>query len=236
MTTARAASPRTGSPASTSPSAGTSTTPSPDGAPLPDGVRMTMRGRIKVGVWLPFTAVQTVDGRSFTWQARVGRGPLKPLRVTDRLRRCDRPHRGTPVRAREAVRNRGLRHGPLGGDACGDRERRVRAAQRPARPRRDLASRDRRTSSSPASTSHPSIPRSESASTSTARCEPSAPCAGATPARRPSSTSRSGARSTPSAASATSCSPAARASAGGSAPRATSRSSSALITDVASGS
>jgi hypothetical protein len=55
-----------------------------DGAPLPDGVRMTMRGRIKVGVWLPFTAVQTVDGRSFAWQARVGRWPLKPLRVTDR--------------------------------------------------------------------------------------------------------------------------------------------------------
>ena len=54
-----------------------------DGAPLPDGVRMTMRGRIKVGVWLPFTAVQTVDGRSFAWQARVGRWPLQPLRVTD---------------------------------------------------------------------------------------------------------------------------------------------------------
>ena len=34
------------------------------GAALPDGVRMTMRGRIKVGVWLPLTAVQTVDGHS----------------------------------------------------------------------------------------------------------------------------------------------------------------------------
>ena len=54
-----------------------------DGAPLPSGVRMTMRGRIKVGVWLPFTAVQTVDGRSFAWQARVGRWPLQPLSVTD---------------------------------------------------------------------------------------------------------------------------------------------------------
>ena len=43
-----------------------------------------MHGRIKVGVWLPFAAVQTVDGRSFTWQARVGRRPLRPLRVTDR--------------------------------------------------------------------------------------------------------------------------------------------------------
>jgi len=55
-----------------------------DGAPLPDGVQMTMHGRIKVGVWLPFAAVQTVDGRSFTWQARVGRRPVRPLRVTDR--------------------------------------------------------------------------------------------------------------------------------------------------------
>ena len=44
---------------------------------------MAMSGRIKVGLWLPFTAEQTVDGRSFTWRARVGRGPLTPLRVTD---------------------------------------------------------------------------------------------------------------------------------------------------------
>jgi hypothetical protein len=55
-----------------------------DGAALPDGVRMAMTGRIKVGLWLPFTAEQTVDGRSFTWRARVGRGPLTPLHVTDR--------------------------------------------------------------------------------------------------------------------------------------------------------
>ena len=55
-----------------------------DGAALPDGVRMAMSGRIKVGVWLPFSAEQTVDGRSFTWRARVGRGPLTPLRVIDR--------------------------------------------------------------------------------------------------------------------------------------------------------
>lgn len=55
-----------------------------DGAVLPNGVSMEMTGRIKVGLWLPFTAVQTVDGRSFTWRARVGRGPLTPLRVTDR--------------------------------------------------------------------------------------------------------------------------------------------------------
>ena len=55
-----------------------------DGAALPNGVRMAMSGHIKVGLWLPFTAEQTVDGRSFTWQARVGRGSLTPLRVTDR--------------------------------------------------------------------------------------------------------------------------------------------------------
>ena len=55
-----------------------------DGAALPSGVRMAMSGHIKVGLWLPFTAEQTVDGRSFTWRARVGRAPLTPLRVTDR--------------------------------------------------------------------------------------------------------------------------------------------------------
>ena len=55
-----------------------------DGAALPSGVRVAMSGRIKVGLWLPFTAEQTVDGRSFTWRARVGRAPLTPLRVTDR--------------------------------------------------------------------------------------------------------------------------------------------------------
>lgn len=55
-----------------------------DGAALLNGVRMAMRGHIEVGLWLPFTAEQTVDGRSFVWRARVGRGPLTPLRVTDR--------------------------------------------------------------------------------------------------------------------------------------------------------
>jgi hypothetical protein len=55
-----------------------------DGAPLPGGVHVAMSGRIKVGVWLPFTAEQAVDGRTFTWRARVGRGLLTPLRVVDR--------------------------------------------------------------------------------------------------------------------------------------------------------
>ena len=54
-----------------------------EGAALSNGVRMAMSGRLKVGLWLPFTAEQLVDGRSFTWRARVGRGPLTPLRVTD---------------------------------------------------------------------------------------------------------------------------------------------------------
>jgi hypothetical protein len=55
-----------------------------DGAALSHGVRMAMHGRIKVGLWLTFTAQQTVDGRSFGWRARVGCGPVTPLRVTDR--------------------------------------------------------------------------------------------------------------------------------------------------------
>jgi hypothetical protein len=55
-----------------------------DGASLPNGVSMAMSGRIKVGLWLPFTAEQTVDGRSFTWRARVGPGWLTPLLVVDR--------------------------------------------------------------------------------------------------------------------------------------------------------
>lgn len=44
-------------------------------------VRGTMSGRIKVGAWLPFTAEQACDGRSFLWRARVGGGLLV---VTDR--------------------------------------------------------------------------------------------------------------------------------------------------------
>jgi hypothetical protein len=55
-----------------------------EGAALGGRVRMTMTGRIRVGVWLPFTATQTVDGRAFAWRARVGWGPITPLRVLDR--------------------------------------------------------------------------------------------------------------------------------------------------------
>jgi hypothetical protein len=43
-----------------------------------------MSGRIKVGIWLPFTATQRCDGTSFIWRASVGLGPLRLLAVTDR--------------------------------------------------------------------------------------------------------------------------------------------------------
>ena len=46
---------------------------------------MAMSGHIKVGLCLPFTAEQTVDGRSFVWRARVGWGRLTLLCVTDRF-------------------------------------------------------------------------------------------------------------------------------------------------------
>jgi hypothetical protein len=55
-----------------------------DGAALGGGVRLRMTGRIKVGTWLPFSAEQIADGRSFAWRARVGWGPIAPLRVVDR--------------------------------------------------------------------------------------------------------------------------------------------------------
>ncbi|MBV8997857.1 MAG: hypothetical protein JO304_02290 [Solirubrobacterales bacterium] len=43
-----------------------------------------MSGRIRVGIWLPFTATQRCDGKSFLWRASVGLGPLRLLEVTDR--------------------------------------------------------------------------------------------------------------------------------------------------------
>ena len=48
------------------------------------GVKLTMSGRIKVGIWLPFRATQWCDGKSFLWRAAVGLGPLRPLVVIDR--------------------------------------------------------------------------------------------------------------------------------------------------------
>jgi hypothetical protein len=46
----------------------------------PAAARLTMRGRVKAGAWLPFKAVEELDGRSFRWRARVG-----PLTVDDRF-------------------------------------------------------------------------------------------------------------------------------------------------------
>src|SRR4051795_640151 len=53
-------------------------------APL-TGVHFAMSGRIKAGVWLPFSAEEKCDGRSFEWRARVCVGPLTLLRVVDRF-------------------------------------------------------------------------------------------------------------------------------------------------------
>jgi hypothetical protein len=54
----------------------------PGGSPPAGAAAVTLRmtGRIKLGLWLPFTAREECDGRSFAWHARVG-----PLRVTDRF-------------------------------------------------------------------------------------------------------------------------------------------------------
>lgn len=55
-----------------------------DGAPLAGRVRLTMRGCIKVGAWLPFTAEQSV-GRSLVRLAGTRRGGgVTLLRVSDR--------------------------------------------------------------------------------------------------------------------------------------------------------
>ena len=50
------------------------------GAPLPARLRLSMAGRIRVGLWLPFTAQQQTARDGFTWRAAVGR----VLTVTDR--------------------------------------------------------------------------------------------------------------------------------------------------------
>jgi Family of unknown function (DUF6544) len=49
-------------------------------SPPSPAVRLGMTGRIRLGAWLPFSAVEDADGRSFTWRARLGRGLLE---VTD---------------------------------------------------------------------------------------------------------------------------------------------------------
>jgi hypothetical protein len=57
----------------------------PGPAERASGVRLGMRGRIKVGAWLPFTASQQCDGRSFAWRACVGLGRATLLTVLDRF-------------------------------------------------------------------------------------------------------------------------------------------------------
>lgn len=54
-----------------------------EGAPLTAAVRLTMHGRIKVGIWLPFTAEQDCDGHSLIWRARIGWKTVTALTVTD---------------------------------------------------------------------------------------------------------------------------------------------------------
>jgi Family of unknown function (DUF6544) len=54
-----------------------------DGAPLAPAVRLRMRGRIRVGAWLPFTAEQDTARDRFSWTAWVGAGRLTVLRVVD---------------------------------------------------------------------------------------------------------------------------------------------------------
>jgi hypothetical protein len=58
------------------------------GAVVAGGRRLSMTGRIKVGRWLAFDAEQAMarDGHAFTWTARAGLGPVRPLRVVDRYR------------------------------------------------------------------------------------------------------------------------------------------------------
>ena len=53
------------------------------GAPLTRRLRLTMTGRIKADLWLPFRAEEEIDGRSFSWRARVGLGPLTLFRIAD---------------------------------------------------------------------------------------------------------------------------------------------------------
>jgi hypothetical protein len=48
-------------------------------------VRLHVRGRIKVGVWLRFDSVWEGDGVSFSWRARAGPGRVRLLDVHDQF-------------------------------------------------------------------------------------------------------------------------------------------------------
>jgi hypothetical protein len=56
-----------------------------DGARLSRGVRLALAGHIRVGAWLRFRSVWEGDGRSFSWDATSGPGPLPLLHVHDRF-------------------------------------------------------------------------------------------------------------------------------------------------------
>lgn len=53
------------------------------GAQLSRGTSLTMSGKIKADLWLPFSAEQEIDGRSFSWRARLGVGRLTLARISD---------------------------------------------------------------------------------------------------------------------------------------------------------
>jgi hypothetical protein len=57
-----------------------------NGAFLSRAARLQLRGRIKVGAWLRFDSVWDGDGRSFSWRATAGPGPLRLLAVHDQFR------------------------------------------------------------------------------------------------------------------------------------------------------
>lgn len=56
----------------------------PAGLDASSGVGLQMTGEIKLGLWLPFTASQECDGRTFEWRARIGPASLDLLEVVDR--------------------------------------------------------------------------------------------------------------------------------------------------------
>jgi hypothetical protein len=56
-----------------------------DGAPLSRGARLALAGHIRVGAWLRFRSVWEGDGRSFSWEATSGPGPVPLLHVHDRF-------------------------------------------------------------------------------------------------------------------------------------------------------
>jgi hypothetical protein len=57
-----------------------------DAGHAPAAVRLVMDGRINVGRWLAFDAVQEFHGHEFVWSARAGWRAVKPLHVVDAYR------------------------------------------------------------------------------------------------------------------------------------------------------